>query len=250
MPKKEIIFGFHAIKAILQNAPERVLQCYRQEGRDDKRLQSIIQLAEYQHIPVQTSSKIKLDKWANGERHQGLLVEVSCVSDKTEKDLLSLLRNLTKPPFLLLLDEVQDPHNLGACLRSANAAGVDAVILSQDRSASVTPIVRKIAAGGAETTPIITVGNLASAVRELKKAGIWIYGLDSTAGQSIYRADLKGAIGLVLGAEGKGLRRLTKTLCDGLLAIPLKGTVESLNVSVAAGICLFEVLRQRQQDVH
>jgi 23S rRNA (guanosine2251-2'-O)-methyltransferase len=145
-----------------------------------------------------------------------------------------------------VLDEVQDPHNLGACLRSANAAGVDAVVIPQDRSVSMTPIVRKIAAGAAEITPLFTVTNLASTLEKLKRLGVWCYGLDQSATQLIYDKELTGALALVLGAEGKGLRRLTKERCDGLMAIPMAGSVSSLNVSVAAGICLFEAVRQRQ----
>ena len=247
--KKEFIFGFHAVTAILEKSPERVLQLYCQAGRQDKRLQAIIALAENQQIPLQTVAKIKLDKWTEGAQHQGILVEAKCLAPKSEKDLLSLLADLAeleKPPFLLLLDEVQDPHNLGACLRSANAAGVDAVIMTQDRSVGITPIVQKISAGAAEATPVFTVTNLATTLRTLKKAGIWIYGLDGCAEKLVYDTDLKGPLGLVLGAEGKGLRRLTRELCDGLLAIPMQGSVESLNVSVAAGICLFEALRQRR----
>jgi 23S rRNA (guanosine2251-2'-O)-methyltransferase len=243
--KKEFIFGFHAVEAILQNAPERVLQLYRQQGRQDKRLEAIIVLAKSQHIPVQSIVKMTLDKWSAGAKHQGLMVQAKTFSTLVEKDLLSLLENLTKPPFLLLLDEVQDPHNLGACLRSANAAGVDAVIVVQDRAAPITAAVRKIAAGAAEVTPVITVVNLAETLRKLKKRGIWIYGLEGSAEKSLYATHLQGPLGLVLGAEGKGLRRLTRELCDDLLAIPMQGSVESLNVSVATGICLFEALRQR-----
>lgn len=243
--KKEFIFGFHAVKAILQNVPERVLQLYKQQGRQDKRLEDIIVLAASQHIPIQSIAKVTLDKWTAGAKHQGLLVQTNVFSTLTEKDLLSLLDKLTRPPFLLLLDEVQDPHNLGACLRSANAAGVDAVIITQDRAAPITAAVRKIAAGAAEVTPVITVVNLAETLRKLKKRGIWIYGLDGSAEKSLYDTHLRGSLGLVLGAEGKGLRRLTRELCDGLLAIPMQGSVESLNVSVATGICLFEALRQR-----
>lgn len=246
MSKKEFIFGFHAVTAILEKAPERILQLFSQEGRDDQRLQLLIQRAKNQHIPLQILSKMQLEKKAEGGRHQGIIIEVKSLPVKDETYLFSLIENLAKPAFLLLLDEVQDPHNLGACLRSANAAGVDAVIITQNRSVGMTPAVRKIASGAAETTPLITVTNLASTLRKLKEAGIWVYGLDGTAKQSIYASDFTGPVGLVLGAEGEGLRRLTRDLCDGLLAIPLQGTVASLNVSVAAGICLFEVVRQRQ----
>ena len=147
---------------------------------------------------------------------------------------------------MLLLDGVQDPHNLGACLRTANAVGADAVLMTSDRSVALTPVARKVAAGAAELTPVIPVTNLAGTIRQLKKAGMWIYGLDAEANTSIYQGDFSRPLGLVLGAEGAGLRRLTKELCDGLLAIPLQGSVTSLNVSVATGICLFEAFRQRQ----
>lgn len=247
MSKKEFIFGFHAIEAILHQAPQRILQLYSQTERQDKRLQAMIDLAKVQHIPVQNIVKTKLDQWTQGARHQGLVAEVRCVTQKTENDLLTMLGELTKPALLLVLDEVHDPHNLGACLRSANAAGVDAVIIPQDRSVRVTPTVRKVAAGAAEVTPVMSVTNLAHTLRQLKKQGLWVYGLDADASQSLYTTDVTGSIALVLGAEGKGLRHLTRTLCDGLLAIPMYGCMPSLNVSVAAGICLFEVLRQRHQ---
>jgi 23S rRNA (guanosine2251-2'-O)-methyltransferase len=253
--KKEFIFGFHVITALLKTHPEKIYQLYRQEGRADKRLQDIIQLAETHHIPIQTLSKVKCDEWSHDAAHQGVLAEVKVSTELSERDLFDLLHTSathsttlekSRPPFLLVLDGVQDPHNLGACLRSANAAGVDAVVITQDRSVGMTPIVRKIAAGAAEVTPLITVTNLATTLEKLKKAGVWCYGLDQSATQFIYDTDLTGAVALVLGAEGKGLRRLTKERSDGLIAIPMAGSVSSLNVSVATGICLFEVVRQRQ----
>ena len=254
--KKEFIFGFHAVEALLKKHPERVLQLYRQKGREDKRIQDIIELAEYHQMAVLSIAKINCDQWSDYAPHQGLLAEVKISAQLGEHDLLKLLAKkqfavtgsieTNKAAFLLLLDEVQDPHNLGACLRSANAAGVDAVVITQDRAAGMTPIVRKVAAGAAEITPLITVTNLANTLRQLKKAGVWLYGLDASATQCLYNTSLTGPLGLVLGAEGKGLRRLTKELCDGLMAIPMQGSVSSLNVSVAAGICLFEALRQRQ----
>ncbi|MGA9628888.1 MAG: 23S rRNA (guanosine(2251)-2'-O)-methyltransferase RlmB [Candidatus Rickettsiella isopodorum] len=248
--KKEFIFGFHAITALLNSQPQTIYQLYRQEGRVDKRIQEILELAAYHHIPIQTLPKIKCDRWANGAAHQGVLAEIKISTQLNERDLLTLLapriQNETRPLFILVLDEVQDPHNLGACLRSANAAGVDAVVIPQDRSVSMTPIVRKIAAGAAEITPLFTVTNLTSTLEKLKRLGVWCYGLDQSATQLIYDKELTGALALVLGAEGKGLRRLTKERCDGLMAIPMAGSVSSLNVSVAAGICLFEAVRQRQ----
>lgn len=248
--KKEFIFGFHAITALLKAHPERICQLYRQEGRDDKRMLEILELAKSQQIPIQTLSKLKCDVWANGAVHQGVLAEIKISSRLIEADLFRLLdqrlADEIRPPFLLVLDEVQDPHNLGACLRSANAAGADAVIIPQDRTVSLTPSVRKIAAGAAEMTPLFTVTNLATCLEKLKKAGVWCYGLDQSATQLIYDTALTGPLALVLGAEGRGLRRLSKERCDGLIAIPMAGSVSSLNVSVAAGICLFEAVRQRQ----
>ncbi|MFZ0219666.1 MAG: 23S rRNA (guanosine(2251)-2'-O)-methyltransferase RlmB [Candidatus Aquirickettsiella sp.] len=250
MLKKEFIFGFHAILALLKSHPTSIFQLYRQEGREDKRIQEILHWADFHHIPIHIVSKIKCDQWSKGAVHQGILAQITISTQLNERDLFDFIeqrrQNSAKPPFLLILDEVQDPHNLGACLRSANAAGVDGVIISQDRSVSMTPIVRKIAAGAAEMTPLFTVINLATALEKLKKTGVWCYGLDQSGTQSIYATVLTGALALVLGAEGKGLRRLTKERCDGLIVIPMAGSVSSLNVSVAAGICLFEAVRQRQ----
>lgn len=250
MLKKEFIFGFYAITALLKSQPKKVCRLYRQEGRNDKRIQEILQLADAQAIPIQSLSKQQCDAWSNAGVHQGVLAEIRATKPLNEHDLLSLLtqrlQDKNRPPFLLVLDEVQDPHNLGACLRSANAAGVDAVIIPQDRSVNMTATVRKIAAGAAETTSLFSVTNLANTLEKLKKAGVWCYGLDQSAPQLIYDTGLTGALALILGAEGKGLRRLTRERCDGLMAIPMVGTVSSLNVSVAAGICLFEALRQRQ----
>jgi 23S rRNA (guanosine2251-2'-O)-methyltransferase len=248
--KKEFIFGFHAINTLLKSQPERISKLFQQAGREDKRIQEMIRLAEDQHIPVQSLSKSQCDEWSKGGVHQGVLAEIKIARALGERDLWALLNqrmeSVSRPPFLLILDGVQDPHNLGACLRSANAAGVDAVIIPEDRSASMTPIVRKVAAGAAEMTPLIAVTNLATTLEKLKKTGVWCHGLDQSGTQLIYDTILTGALALVLGAEGKGLRRLTKERCDALIAIPMAGSVSSLNVSVAAGICLFEALRQRQ----
>jgi 23S rRNA (guanosine2251-2'-O)-methyltransferase len=246
--KKEWIAGFHAVEAVLHRNPERVLQLYYQEGLQNKRLHTILILAKKQHIPQQALPKVTLDQWSQGLRHQGVLIQAKSLVSKAETDLFNLGPNSTQAALFLILDEIQDPHNLGACLRSANAAGVDAVIITQERSAGMTPTVQKVAAGAAETTPVIKVVNLANTLKKLKNNGIWIYGMDARAKRALYDIDLTGPVGLVLGGEGKGLRRLTKDLCDELLAIPLQGTVESLNVSVAAGICLFEAVRQRWQQ--
>lgn len=247
MKKQSIIFGFHAVAAVLASAPERIVKLYQQSDMDNKRLQILLEQAQQKQITIEAVDKQQLNAWVQGERHQGVLIEVLPQLLQDEEALFNQLWQSEKPPFLLLLDEIQDPHNLGACLRSANGAGVDAVIITADRSAGLTPVARKVAAGAAETTPVITVTNLASTLRRLKKAGIWIFGLAGEAAEPIYQIDLTGPIGLVLGAEGKGLRRLTRSLCDQLVAIPMAGSVSSLNVSVATGIALFEIVRQRQR---
>jgi 23S rRNA (guanosine2251-2'-O)-methyltransferase len=182
---------------------------------------------------------------AEGVRHQGVIARVRRQAAKIdEHNLLSALTR-TVNPLVLVLDGVQDPHNLGACLRSAAAAGALAVIVPRDNSAPLTPVARRAAAGAAESLPLVTVTNLARTLRDLKEAGVWIYGASHDAEASLYETDLRGPVALVLGGEGKGLRRLTREHCDGLFRIPMSGAVESLNVSVAAGISLFEVMRQR-----
>lgn len=248
--EKEFIFGFHTISALLTSHPERILQLFRQAGREDTRIQEILQLAEYHHIPVQSVSKNQCDAWAKQRVHQGILAQIKRTKLLNDQDLWTLLKRrlkkVDKPLFLLLLDAIQDPHNLGACLRTANAAGVDAVIVPSDRSVSMTPAVRKVAAGAVEMTPLFSVTNLATTLEKLKAMGVWCYGLDQSGSQLIYETILTGALALVLGAEDEGLRRLTKERCDALVTIPMFGRVSSLNVSVAAGISLFEAVRQRQ----
>ncbi|MCK4608732.1 MAG: 23S rRNA (guanosine(2251)-2'-O)-methyltransferase RlmB [Gammaproteobacteria bacterium] len=245
--KKQVVYGFHAVAALLNSQPHTVRELFVQRGRDDKRLKEILAVAEQHSIGKQIVAKDKLDKLFPDYKHQGVLVVVTGSSDKTyrEHDLPALLDNLSKPVLLLILDGVQDPHNLGACLRSANAAGVHAVIIPKDNAVGLTPVVRKAAAGAAEEIPLVQVTNLARTMAMLKDRGIWLYGADGEAEAVIYDTDLRGNVGLVLGAEGKGLRRLTAENCDGLVKIPMAGTVSSLNVSVATGICLFEAKRQQ-----
>jgi len=186
-----------------------------------------------------------MDKLASGERHQGVIAQLKKIDNLGEGALDSVLDNAGPNPLLLVLDGVTDPHNLGACLRSADAAGVHAVIVPRDRAAGLSPVVRKVAAGAAETVPLIQVTNLARTLRWLKERGFWLVGTDDEATQSIYTAKLTGPIAIVLGAEGAGMRRLTKEHCDLLVNIPMQGVVESLNVSVATGVTLFEAVRQR-----
>jgi 23S rRNA (guanosine2251-2'-O)-methyltransferase len=206
-------------------------------------MHSIVVLAEKNNIPLTTVSRQELDKMVNGH-HQGIIADCSEHPTYHETDLECLLAEISKP-LLLVLDSITDPHNLGACLRSADAAGVDAVIIPKDKSATVNATVRKVACGAAESVPIISVTNLARVLRQLKDAGIWLYGLAGEAQESIYKADLTGNVAIVMGAEGSGLRRLTRDHCDYLVNIPMLGHVNSLNVSVATGVALFEVVRQR-----
>jgi len=183
---------------------------------------------------------------AGGERHQGVVAECNvAASSQLALNIAELLSGIDGAPFLLVLDGVQDPHNLGACLRSADAAGVHAVIVPRDRAVGITPVVSKVACGAAEHVPLIQVTNLARALRQLQDEGVWLLGADERAETSLFDADLKGPLALVLGAEGQGLRRLTREQCDVLISVPMAGSVSSLNVSVATGVCLFEAVRQR-----
>lgn len=245
MFKEELIFGLHAVTAVLQQSPHRVLQLYTSKEREDQQLKNIIALADGQGIAHQLLVRAKLDSMLPDCRHQGVIARCRVATTYTEADLDTLLNELTAPAFLLVLDGVQDPHNLGACLRSANAAGVHAVIAPQDRSVGLTPVARKVASGAAEATPFIQVTNLARTLGWLKERGIWLYGAADDAQKNLYQIDLRGPLALVLGAEEKGLRRLTREICDDMLFIPMAGTVSSLNVSVATGVCLFEANRQR-----
>lgn len=246
MSKSELIYGIHAVDALLEKQPERVIEIYALKGRDDERLSSIIAKAREWGVSVQFMQRKALDDKSAGEQHQGVIARVKAAKILTDHDLDTCLNELNVPPFLLILDGVTDPHNLGACLRSADAAGVHAVIIPKDNSASLTPVVRKVACGAAESVPLIHVTNLARTIRTLQEKGIWIYGAAGEAQQSLYDCKLEGGIALAMGAEGKGLRRLTREHCDQLIKLPMAGSVSSLNVSVATGICLFEAVRQRR----
>lgn len=243
----EIIFGIHAVQAALNTHPEKILEIIIQQERHDQKIQAIIHLAQTHKITIREYPKKKLDEMTAGV-HQGILAKCHKAQAWKEEDLKTLLEKITEPAFILILDEVQDPHNLGACLRTANAAGVHCVIAPKDNSVGLTPAVKKVAAGAAEITPFIQVTNLARTIRWLKEQGIWIYGTTEDATESLFKTDLKGPMALAMGAEGHGLRRLTKDLCDFLIAIPMLGTVESLNVSVATAVCLYEAIRQRNNS--
>lgn len=240
----EIIFGIHAVTNVLKRSPERVRDVFVQKGRDDERLQSIIALAHANSINVQAVKKQSLDDKADGN-HQGVMVRAKPAQAKDENQLYQQLDALDRPAFLLVLDSVTDPHNLGACLRTADAAGVDAVIAPKDKAVGLTATVSKVACGAAETVPFYQVTNLARTLKALQERGIWLYGTAGEASDSVYQTKFDGAIAIVMGAEGKGLRRLTREACDHLIYIPMAGDVSSLNVSVATGVCLFEAVRQR-----
>lgn len=246
------VYGIHAVDSLLRRNPRSVEQLLLQSGREDRRIAGLEQLARDQGVPLQRQPREKLDDLVEG-RHQGAVallqgdaVESAAASNQWgEAELLRRVDTRGGPVLLLVLDGVTDPHNLGACLRSAEAAGADAVIVPKDNSAGLTPVVRKVASGAAEVLPIATVTNISRTLRALKERGVWLFGTAEDAEKSLYDSDLTGSVALVMGAEGKGLRRLTREHCDHLLSLPMAGTVSSLNVSVAAGIVLFEAVRQR-----
>jgi 23S rRNA (guanosine2251-2'-O)-methyltransferase len=235
----------HAVNAALERAPERVLELWLVQTRDDARARDLKDRAEQVGVHVHSVSGDALAKLLGDVVHQGAAVAMRPMKAWDEHDLTQALSQLTVDPLLLILDGVTDPHNLGACLRTADAAGAHAVVIPKDRAASVDGVVRKVAAGAAEFVPVATVTNLARTLEVLKERGIWVVGTDGEAEQALYSADLKRPLALVLGAEGAGMRRLTRDRCDFLVRIPMAGHVQSLNVSVAAGIALFEALRQR-----
>jgi len=236
-----VVFGFHAVLARLRADPKSVLEIFLDETRNDARGKDLVAIAERAGARVMRVPTRRLDGFYGGGRHQGVVarVEVKKVADSLDE----LLDQIEKP-LVLVLDGVTDPHNLGACLRVANAAGAHAVIAPRDRAAGITPAVSKVASGAAEATPYIMVTNLARTLRDLKERNIWIVGADERAEKTLYEADLPQSIAWVLGAEGEGMRRLTRESCDLLVRIPMRGEVESLNVAVSAGICLFESRRR------
>ncbi len=239
-----MVFGLHAVQALLNSTPARVQMLYVAKGREDHKLKKILQMADRHNIAVKSVARKQLDEWAQDGNHQGIIA--SCEPGKVhdESYLYELLKETTNA-LVLVLDGVTDPHNLGACLRSADAAGVTCVVAPKDKSVGITPVVSKVACGAAENVPFITVTNLARALGRLQELGLWIVGAAGEAEQSYCEVDLKGPSVIVMGAEGSGLRRLTKESCDYLVNIPMKGSVSSLNVSVATGILLFEAVRQR-----
>ena len=238
-----VVFGFHAVLARLRADPSSVLEIYLDETRNDARARDLAALAERAKVHLMRVPTRRLDGFYGGGRHQGVVARIEI--KKTSDSLDEILEGV-EHPLLLVLDGVTDPHNLGACLRVANGAGAHAVLAPKDRAVGVTPTVSKVASGAAESTPYLMVTNLARALSELKERNIWIVGADERAEKTLYEADLPESIAWVLGAEGEGMRRLTRESCDLLVRIPMRGEVESLNVSVSAGVCLYESARRRR----
>ena len=245
----DTVFGYHAVESLIRRAPRRVAALHVQADRQDKRMQALCELSRNQGVSVLPCAKSELDALVIG-RHQGVVavldpaVVAEAGSMMSEADLTEHLSQVTLP-LILILDGVTDPHNLGACLRAADAAGVTAVVFPKDKSADVNDVARKVASGAAETVPWVRVTNLARTIESLQQAGVWVIGTDGDAERTLYEQDLSGPCALVLGSEGAGMRRLTHDLCDFIVKLPMAGSVSSLNVSVAAGVCLFEAVRQR-----
>jgi 23S rRNA (guanosine2251-2'-O)-methyltransferase len=243
MSRAHAVFGFHAVNARLKHAVDSVEALYVSEHRRDARMRELLARAEAAGVKIVLADDHRLDGLAGGNAHQGVVA--LCAASAQAIQLEDVLAHVDANTLLLLLDGVTDPRNLGACIRTAAAAGASAVIVPRDRSASLTDVASKAAAGAAETLPLVAVTNLARAMDEIKEAGIWIAGAAGEAESTIFALDLRGPLAWALGAEGTGLRRLTRERCDWLAHIPMHSEVESLNVSVAAGICLFETVRQR-----
>lgn len=243
MAETRVIHGFHAVLSRLRQNAASIREIYVDASRDDRRARELKALAEGRGLRIMLVDGKRLDGMTGNERHQGVAARVEAA--KLPVHLDDVLDGLAEPPLLLILDGVTDPHNLGACLRVADAMGAHAVVAPKDRAVGLNATVAKVASGAAETVPYIAVTNLARALRELKERGVWLIGADEQGDQSLYEARLDGALGWVLGAEGEGMRRLTRESCDVLVRIPMLGAVESLNVSVSAGICLAETRRQR-----
>ena len=242
----ERAFGLHAVSRLLERAPERVRGITALGGRLDRRLVELLARADALGIPVERAPRQALDRLAGGGAHQGVVARFSAREPLPEGALPELLEAAQGDPLLLILDGVQDPHNLGACLRTADATGVTAVIVPRDRAVGLNATVRKVACGAAESVPFVQVTNLARTMRALKERGVWVVGTAEDAPESLFGADLGGPLALVLGSEGRGLRRLTREHCDRLVALPMRGDVESLNVSVTAGVCLYFALASRE----
>lgn len=239
------IFGIHAVQAALDYSPGNIRRVWVDSQRQDARLKPLLNALQALGIQPEKSERKKLDRLAAGNNHQGIVAAVELPGPQSEDDLKKAVEALLEPAFYLILDQVQDPHNLGACLRTADAVGAHGLIITKDNSASITPTVCKVASGAAETVPVYQVTNLARVLRWLQEQNIWIMGAAGEAEQSLYQMKLDMPLALVMGAEGSGMRHLTRKHCDFLVKIPMCGQVESLNVSVAAAVIMYEVFRQR-----
>ena len=248
MSKSINIFGFHSIKSILKTNPESVLKVLLQNGRKDKRITDLTNILASQKIPFSVLDKSNLDRISKGEIHQGVVSEIIATPILNEEAFFNSIANFDQKPMILILDSVQDPRNLGACLRSASAAGVSHVIINKDGSAPITSLVYRTAAGAINSLKIFHVTNLSRTIKEIQKRNIWVVGLDGETDSSLYSVNLTGSIAVVMGSEGKGIRQLIKKTCDQIVSIPMSGNIESLNVSVATAISLFEIKRQRESS--
>ncbi|MFC1664451.1 23S rRNA (guanosine(2251)-2'-O)-methyltransferase RlmB [Pseudomonadota bacterium] len=244
---KSYLCGFHAVDALVNTKPKRISQIWFDPERSDRRAEKLIESVRAKGIHMAYKTKKELDEMANGVRHQGVIAECRPISLRPENELEQFLDSITETPLLLVLDGVTDPHNFGASLRCADGAGVHAVIVPRDKSCGLTPVVHRVASGATQVLPIFEVKNLVRCLDNLKKNGFWVTGAAEQASTNLYQADFKGPTIVIVGAEGRGMRRLTEETCDRLVYIPMRGSVASLNVSVATGILLFEAQRQRSQ---
>lgn len=244
MSKIEFIYGYQTLREVLCHQPQIVQRLFLQQQRSDERIQSLLQWAQAAKVAVSWVSRAEMDQMLKTSQHQGMAAQCSRIGAMPESMLKDLAEDESKPLLLLILDGIQDPHNLGACIRTANAMGVDAVIAPKDRAAGLTDVVHKTACGATAVTPFIQVTNLARTLREIKEYGVWMVGMDAEAKTSIADLTAGKRIGLIMGSEGEGLRRLTREQCDYLVRIPMFGVVESLNVSVATAIGLYELKKQ------
>ena len=245
--KTERIYGIHAVEQILQKTPERIINIWIQQSLESGAGRTLNNQLNNLGIPVQSVTRSTLDKMTKGQRHQGVMIEIKSLGKTTDHDLDSVLdENQNSNPLYLILDSIQDPHNLGACIRTAVAAGVTAVIIPKDRAVGINETVRKVASGAVENMTVISVVNLVRAIKQIKKSGVWVVGTAGDAPGTIYELDMTTPTAIVMGGEDKGIRSSIRNECDYIASIPVKGEIESLNVSVAAGVALYEVIRQRR----
>jgi 23S rRNA (guanosine2251-2'-O)-methyltransferase len=241
--------GIHAVRAALEYTPEKIIRAWMDEHRQDQRIRELAQKIAAAAIPLKTVTRKFLDSMVDERKHQGIVIEIRLPAEKNETDLFDTIDTSNGNPLFLVLDQVQDPYNLGACLRTAEAVGVQGIVVPKDNAAGITPTVCMVASGAAELVPIYRVTNLARTLQKMKEAKLWIIGAGAQDGQNVFSTDLRGPLALVIGAEGHGLRRLTRDQCDLLVNLPMAGKVESLNLSVAAGVLLFEAVRQRGETL-